>query len=102
MVKRLTRQGNSVAPTFDEDLVRLDPDATVDISAADEQTLIVTPIQSPEQTEDVERSLKKLDRKFGKVFKRLTEQPKVPSSRSRCTPTRSTSMAATCDHPPFC
>ena len=76
LVKRLTRHGNSVALIFDKallELIGLSADAVVDISTADGQTLIVSPVQPPEQTAAVERSLKKLDQKFGEVFKKLAE-----------------------------
>ncbi len=75
MIKRLKKHGNSLALVIDRailDLLKIDPDTPLEIST-DGQVLIVSPVRDSEHQEKFEKSLEKINRKYGRALKRLSE-----------------------------
>ncbi len=75
MVKRLTKHGNSLALIIDRpilELLRIDADTPLEIST-DGQVLIVSPVRPDEHQQKFEEALEKVNRKYGRAFKRLAE-----------------------------
>ncbi|HWE26867.1 MAG TPA: hypothetical protein VHB97_02645, partial [Polyangia bacterium] len=75
MVKRLTRQGNSVALVLDKKLleqVDLDADGEVEVSTNGD-VIIVTPVRHRRRTAKVRAAVEKIDRLYAGAFKRLAK-----------------------------
>jgi len=75
MVKRLTKHGNSLALVIDRpilELLKIDADTPLEIST-DGQVLVVSPVRDAEHQKKFEKALKKVNRKYGRAFKRLAE-----------------------------
>lgn len=75
MIKRLVKHGNSHALVIDQailELLRIDPDEPLDLST-DGRLLVVAPVDEVENRERVKKSLKKVNRKYGSLLKKLAE-----------------------------
>ena len=75
MVKRLTRQGNSVALALDKKLleqVDLDEDSEVEVSTNGD-AIIVTPVRDGRRKAKVRAAVEKIDRLYAGAFKRLAK-----------------------------
>ena len=75
MVKRLIQHGNSVALVIDKpimEMLNISNDTTFDIST-DGKNLILSPQSRPNQQNDIMNSLEKINKKYGKVLKKLGE-----------------------------
>jgi len=79
MIKTLTKHGNSYALVIDKpilDLLKIRPDTPLEI-ATDGKKLLVTPSNGENEeersgvSEEFEQSLKKVNRRFANVLKRL-------------------------------
>jgi antitoxin component of MazEF toxin-antitoxin module len=75
MIKRLTRQGNSVALVLDKKLldeVQLEEGAEVEVSTNGD-AIIVTPVRSDREQQRFRASFEKIDRRYAGAFKRLAK-----------------------------
>ena len=75
MIKHLAKHGNSLALIIDRavlDLLKIDADTPLEIST-DGQVLIISPVRDAEHQEKFEKALEKVNRKYGRAFKRLAE-----------------------------
>lgn len=75
MVKKLTRTGNSVALVLDKELLEatgLEAGSTVEV-ATDGRVIIISPPAEKKRSAKVDAILGKLDRRYGRVFKKLAE-----------------------------
>jgi len=75
MVKRLIQHGNSVALVIDKpimELLNISNDTSFEIST-DGKNLILSPQNGQNQQQDILNSLEKINKKYGKVLKRLGE-----------------------------
>ena len=75
MIKRLTKHGNSLALVIDKpvlDLLGIDAGTPLSI-VTDGRSLIVSPVRDPKRRKAFEAALKEVNRKFGKMLKRLAE-----------------------------
>ena len=75
MVKRLIQHGNSVALVIDKpimEMLNISNDTTFEIST-DGKNLILSPQSRPNQQNDIMNSLEKINKKYGKVLKKLGE-----------------------------
>ena len=75
MVKKLTRTGNSVALVLDKELLEatgLDAGSTVEVST-DGRVIVISPPEDDKRSKKLDAILGKLDRRYGKVFKKLAE-----------------------------
>ena len=75
MVKKLTQHGNSLALVLDRpilDLIKVDADTPLDIST-DGQRLIISPIRNVISDKDFKAALAHVNRRHGKMLKRLAE-----------------------------
>ncbi len=75
MIKRLVKHGNSHALVIDQailELLRIDPNEPLDLST-DGRLLVVAPVDEVENRERVKKSLKKVNRKYGSLLKKLAE-----------------------------
>ncbi len=75
MIKKLVRHGNSFALVIDRailELLRIEPKTPLDIST-DGRLLVVAPLEEAKKRERFNRELKKVNRKFGGLLKRLAE-----------------------------
>jgi antitoxin component of MazEF toxin-antitoxin module len=75
MVKRLTKHGNSLALIIDRGVLELlEIDAKTPLSiTTDGKCLVVSPIRDRKRRRLFEDALDEVNRKFGKVLKRLAE-----------------------------
>jgi antitoxin component of MazEF toxin-antitoxin module len=75
MVKRLTRQGNSVALVLDKALleqVHLEEGAEVEVSTNGD-AIVITPVRSKKDQAKFRAAVEKIDRRYAGAFKRLAE-----------------------------
>lgn len=75
MVKKLTRHGNSMALVIERpvlELLNIDAETPLEVST-DGKVLIITPIHDPERRKRFEHSLQQVNKKYGRVLKRLAE-----------------------------
>jgi antitoxin MazE len=73
MVKNLTKHGNSFALVIDKaimELLHINPDTPLSLET-DGKSLTIRPLAEDERTQDVMASLDKVNRRYGKVLKRL-------------------------------
>lgn len=77
MMKHLIKHGNSHALVIDKailELLKIDPDATELEVITDGNVLLITPVRDKKKQKELENALAKIDRKYGRVFKRLAER----------------------------
>jgi antitoxin component of MazEF toxin-antitoxin module len=75
MIKKLTRHGNSWALVIDKpvlELLKIDPETPLEIRT-DGATLIVSPAPQPGRKKKFDAALKKVNRRYGRVLKRLAQ-----------------------------
>ena len=75
MTKRLIQHGNSTALIIDKpilDMLNLTPETTFQLST-DGKNIILSPQNETFQEKDILQSLDKINKKYGKVLKRLGE-----------------------------
>ena len=75
MIKKLTKHGNSLALVLDRsvlDLLKIDADTPLEIST-DGQVLIISPKRDEAHHKKFEDALKKTNKKFGHMLKRLAD-----------------------------
>ena len=75
MVKRMIQHGNSVALVIDKpimEMLNISNDTTFEIST-DGKNLILSPQSRPNQQNDIMNSLEKINKRYGKVLKKLGE-----------------------------
>ena len=75
MIKTLTKHGNSFALIIDKailELLRIGPDQPLEITT-DGTSLTVRPVSDPKRAARFEKSLKRVNRKYGKTLKKLAE-----------------------------
>ena len=75
MVKKLTRQGNSVALVLDRALleqVQLEAGAEVEVSTNGD-AIVITPVRSKKDQAKFRSAVEKIDRLYAGAFKRLAE-----------------------------
>jgi len=75
MVKKLIQHGNSAALVIDKpimEMLNITNETTFEIST-DGKNLILSPQTDKEQEGDILQSLEKINKKYGKVLKRLGE-----------------------------
>ncbi|MBP7863142.1 AbrB/MazE/SpoVT family DNA-binding domain-containing protein [bacterium] len=76
MQKNLIKHGNSHALIIDKavlELLKIDPEKTALDLSTDGNVIIITPVRSKKTQKDLNKSLAKIDGKYGSVFKRLAE-----------------------------
>ena len=75
MVKRLTKHGNSLALVIDRGVLELlEIDAKTPLSiTTDGKCLVISPVRDPKRRRAFEAALAEVNRKFGKVLKRLAD-----------------------------
>lgn len=75
MVKRLTRQGNSVALVLDRGLleqVHLEEGAEVEVSTNGD-AIVITPVRGKKEQAKFRAAVEKIDARYAGAFKRLAE-----------------------------
>ncbi len=75
MVKRLTRQGNSIALVLDRQLleqVQLDEGAEVEVSTNGD-AIVITPVRDKKRTAKLRAAVDKIEARYAGAFKRLAE-----------------------------
>jgi len=75
MVKRLTKHGNSLALVIDRavlDLLEIDAKTPLSITT-DGKCLVISPVRDEKRRKAFEEALGEVNRKFGKVLKRLAD-----------------------------
>ena len=75
MIKNLVKHGNSWALVIDKpilELLKFDPERPLEITT-DGQTLVITPVKSPERQAKFKAALEKTNRRYGKALKKLAE-----------------------------
>lgn len=75
MIKKLTKHGNSLALVIDRgvlDLLKIDAHTPLDIST-DGEVLVVTPIRDPARVKKFNKTLTKVNRKYGRALKKLAD-----------------------------
>ena len=75
MVKKLTKQGNSLALVIDRpilDLLKIDPDTPLDVST-DGKQLIVAPVKQSARRKKFDAAQELAHKRYGKAFKKLAE-----------------------------
>jgi antitoxin component of MazEF toxin-antitoxin module len=73
MIKRLTRHGNSLALVIDKGvlgLLDIDDKTPLDIST-DGKILFISPVRDEKRKRRLEEALEKVNKKYGRAFKRL-------------------------------
>jgi len=75
IVKRLTKHGNSLALVIDKGVLELlDIDAKTPLSiTTDGKCLVISPVHDAKRRKAFEAALAEVNRKFGKVLKRLAD-----------------------------
>jgi antitoxin MazE len=77
MMKNLIKHGNSHALVIDKavlDLLKIDPACTPLELTTDGNVLLVTPVREKRKQKELAEVLKKIDRQYGPVFKRLADR----------------------------
>ena len=85
MIKTLTKHGNSYAMVIDKpilELIQATADTPFEI-LTDGQSLLLSPVRSPEDEKKFEDALKMIHKRFGRALKKLAEQPRMPFSSGR-------------------
>jgi len=75
MAKTLTKHGNSYALVIDKpilELLRITPDTPLEL-ATNGDTLVVRAIRDKERQKRLDKTLKDINRKFGRALKKLAE-----------------------------
>jgi antitoxin component of MazEF toxin-antitoxin module len=75
MIKTLVRHGNSYALVIDRpilDLLKIDPESPLEVST-DGKSINVAPIESSSRQATVRAARKKINAKYKKAFKKLSE-----------------------------
>ena len=75
MTKRLIQHGNSTALIIDKpilDMLNLTPETTFQLST-DGKNIILSPQNEKFQEKDILQSLEKINKKYGKILKKLSE-----------------------------
>jgi antitoxin component of MazEF toxin-antitoxin module len=75
MVKRLTKHGNSLALVIDRavlDLLEIDAKTPLSITT-DGKCLVISPVRDAKRRKAFEDALAEVNRKFGRVLKRLAD-----------------------------
>jgi antitoxin MazE len=75
MLKKLTKHGNSLALLIDKgvlDILNITSETLLNIST-DGQVLIITPIHEEKRPKEFALALEKVNRKYGKVLKKLAD-----------------------------
>lgn len=75
MQKTLTRHGNSYALVIDKpilELLKISPDTPLEL-VTNGDTLLVRPVRDTERQERLEKTLDKINRRFGRALKKLAE-----------------------------
>jgi antitoxin component of MazEF toxin-antitoxin module len=75
MIKKLTRHGHSMALVIERgvlDLLNIDADTPLEVST-DGQVLIVSPIRNAGRHREFTRALANVNRKCGRMLKRLAD-----------------------------
>ena len=75
MAKTLTRNGNSLALTIDEPILKatgIDADTQLEIFTSGD-VIVISPVRSKKRTAKLEEILAKLDHEYAGVFRRLAE-----------------------------
>jgi antitoxin component of MazEF toxin-antitoxin module len=75
MIKKLTKHGNSLALVIDKAILKLlDIDAETQLSLdTDGHNLIISPSTPADRERRFKKAQEKINRKYGKAFKRLAE-----------------------------
>lgn len=77
MIKNLIKHGNSHALIIDKavlELLKIDPDSTPLEIATDGNVILITPVRDKKKQNEIKDTLAKIDAKYGRVFKRLSEK----------------------------
>jgi len=75
MIKNLVKHGNSWALVIDKpilDLLKIDPGSPVELTT-DGRTMTITPVNAEHREEKVRAARKKVNSRYGQVFKKLAE-----------------------------
>jgi len=75
MIKKLSRQGNSLALVIDRpilELLNISEETPLEIST-DGESLIIAPVRDPKRRKKFEKALAETNRRYGKTLKRLAE-----------------------------
>lgn len=75
MIKRLTRQGNSVALVLDKPILeatQLDEGQEVEVST-DGDVIVITPVRSPNRQAKLRAVAERMHAKYAGAFRRLAE-----------------------------
>jgi len=76
LIKNLTKQGNSYSLILDRvliDLLNIDPSTPLEISTTDGKSLLITPIIDYDEKKKIDDKLSKINQKYGKALKKLSE-----------------------------
>lgn len=76
VIKKLSKHGNSYALIIERpilDLLGIDSETLLQISTPDGISIIITPVKSKSQKHRFATSLKKINKKYGRILKRLAE-----------------------------
>jgi antitoxin MazE len=75
MLKKLTKHGNSLALLIDKgvlDILNITSETPLNVST-DGQVLIITPVYEKDRPKNFDAALNKVNRKYGKVLKKLAD-----------------------------
>jgi len=75
MVKKLTKHGNSLALVIDRpvlELLKIGEDTPLDLTT-DGEILIISPQRDRKRQKQLDETLAKINRKYGKMLKRLAD-----------------------------
>ena len=75
MIKNLVKHGNSWAIVLDKpilELLKIDPESPVELTT-DGRTVTITPVGEGNAKEKVRKARKKVNARYGGVFKKLAE-----------------------------
>lgn len=76
VTKKLTKHGNSYALIIERpilELLGISSDTLLNISTPDGTSIIVTPINKEISEKDLNKSIEKANKKYGRALKRLAE-----------------------------
>ena len=76
LIKKLTKHGNSYSLIIDRvliDLLGIDPSTPLEISTADGQSLLITPVRDENRNKEFEEKLSKVNEKYNKALKNLAK-----------------------------
>jgi antitoxin MazE len=75
MYKNFTKHGNSYAVVIDKpimELLGMSPETTLELTT-NGSALTITPVRDAKRRKTIEESLERANKRFGKVFKKLSE-----------------------------